>query len=446
MRTIQSDNKGFTLLEVLVAMVILTIVCVPLLRSFATSAQTNARAKIQMKATTASENIMEQIKAMNVSELKDFMTDSGVYTVTYNDVSYTSPSGTTFSGVATTIEIDDSGLNTDFGADLPDGYYAEVLLDPIGSDADAAYPYANSLNIADLNSISARDCAIYTMESGVDARAYAEYNNRHSLVTDPDPNWDPQEDLIRDIVITTEDTGGVYTTEWGEARNTYRIKLAIKYEVSDVSAVLNRFHTETEVFLFDNTASHKDVHGIYLFYYPRYTAANVSGSERDRVTINNDANVKTDVYVTAMNNSPDFAPGTLSAAKETIKKNYLNTGKGLSLSITDPAPLDADGKGSLRLRTNLLKVNSSTNTKTPYSLNDENEYKLGFTLKYKAAASSYNGDNAIEPLSVADVDGKSLKIEETPTRIYRVSVNIYGPDSSTTPVSTMNGTKLRQED
>ena len=66
---IKTNNEGFTLLEVLVAMIILTVVCVPLLRSFATSAQTNAKAKLQAKCTTASENIMEDLRNMPSGEL-----------------------------------------------------------------------------------------------------------------------------------------------------------------------------------------------------------------------------------------------------------------------------------------------------------------------------------------------------------------------------------------
>ena len=103
-----------------------------------------------------------------------------------------------------------------------------------------------------------------------------------------------------------------------------------------------------------------------------------------------------------------------------------------------------DGKGCLKLRTNLLKVNSTTGSRTPYSKNDTNTYSLGFTLRYKAGTYNYNDADAILPLTVGNVDGKALSIEDTKTRIYHVKVEVLDPDGNI--LSTMNGTKLRQDE
>ena len=452
LRKVQSDNRGFTLLEVLVSMVILTIICVPLLRSFATSAQTDAKAKLQMKATTAGENIMEKIKNMTSDELDDIVTGSGHY-ATASGITYTSTSsGVTYSisGDMIYFDLDKDQLNNDFNADMPDGSTAHVELNPIGKESTTGgweelyYPYANGLNMADLSSISVRDCAIYTMDSGCDIRAYDEYEIRNAAIRGPaDPVYDAKKDLTRSIDITTEDTGGVYTTEWGETRSTYRIKLKIWYHANKNGVVANRDYTETEVFLFDNTASHKDVQGIYLFYYPRYEAA-YNSPGRDQINVINDAGVKTEFYVTAMNGSPDLI-GTPSGATTGVKNNYLLANKGLLLTIIDSNALDADGKGCIKLRTNLLKINTTTGARTPYSKNDTNAYGLGCTLKYKASTYNVNDEAAkIKALSVANVDGKALNMEDTQMRIYHVSVDVYGPDG--TVLSSMNGTKLRQEE
>ncbi len=458
LKKIQSDNRGFTLLEVLVAMVILVIVCVPLLRSFATSAQTDAKAKLQMKATTAGENIMEKIKNMTAAEIDGLTTTSGPSTLsgvtaTLSGVSFTSTtSGVTYtiSGQMIEFYLDRDQLNDNFNADMPEGSTAHVELNPI-QDMDSGelyYPYANGLNIADLNSISVRDCAIYTMDSGCDARAYAEYANRNVSVRLPDDSNkyeedDAKKDLIRSIEIVTEDTGGIYTSETGETRSTYRIKLKIWYRAVRTGVVANTDYTETEVFLFDNTASHKDVQCIYLFYYPRYEAAASSASpRRDQIFVDNKAKVKTDLYITAMNGSHDLA-GTPSGAIPTVKNTYLMTGKGLLLTIQDKDAL-VDGKGCLKLRTNLLRVNSTTGSRTPYSKNDTNTYSLGFTLRYKAGTYNYNDADAILPLTVGNVDGKALSIEDTKTRIYHVKVEVLDPDGNV--LSTMNGTKLRQDE
>ena len=63
---IKLNNSGFSLLEVLIAMVILCLVSIPLLHSFVTTARTNSRAKIMMRATDCAENIMESIEYRSV--------------------------------------------------------------------------------------------------------------------------------------------------------------------------------------------------------------------------------------------------------------------------------------------------------------------------------------------------------------------------------------------
>ena len=68
----QLNNGGFSLLEVLVAMVILAIVSIPLLHSFVTTARTNAKAKVLMKATDVAENTVETFKNQDVETLIAF--------------------------------------------------------------------------------------------------------------------------------------------------------------------------------------------------------------------------------------------------------------------------------------------------------------------------------------------------------------------------------------
>ena len=63
------QNKGFTIVEVLIAITILAIIVVPLLQAFVTSSRTNAKAKQLMKATTLAQNVMEELKANSLEEI-----------------------------------------------------------------------------------------------------------------------------------------------------------------------------------------------------------------------------------------------------------------------------------------------------------------------------------------------------------------------------------------
>ncbi len=58
------NNKGFTLIEVLLAIVILSLVSAPILRGFVVTANTSARARKIMEATDVAQLVVEEISAM----------------------------------------------------------------------------------------------------------------------------------------------------------------------------------------------------------------------------------------------------------------------------------------------------------------------------------------------------------------------------------------------
>ncbi len=446
MKNIKNNNKGFTLLEVLISMVIFAVVSVPLLRSFATSAQTNAKAKLQMKSTTAAENIMEKVKNMSTDELKDMVT---TYSGTYADKTIT-------------FDIDD---NVEMKSDLPTGYHAQVELEADGVVGDYAYPNANSLNLSDFNPISVRDCAIYTMLDTFDNDAYNEFVARNAAFKAANPATGVDRDveyfkknLKREISLTVKSGGSDYVDAEGISHILAKVQLKITYSIaahSDLNSSDVQY-VATDVFLFDNTASHKDLNGIYLFYYPRYLAAQ---DGKDLIVVKNNTAVKTNLYIVAMN-------GAEGQGVPSIDK-YLTPAGCPKLEITENEAVDSDVRGSLQLRTNLLQVNASTNVRTPYSNFDNNDYRIGFNLTYTAGPTGAKqtfhaspgtdpnpadptadpntfpeGVKAVRALRISDIDGKTLSNEENNVRIYRVRVKVIDPDGN--EISSLEGTKLRK--
>ena len=69
----QLNNEGFSLVELLIAIVILSIIVVPLLHSFVTSARTNAKSRSTMHATAIAEDIMEMFEAYSLEEMADII-------------------------------------------------------------------------------------------------------------------------------------------------------------------------------------------------------------------------------------------------------------------------------------------------------------------------------------------------------------------------------------
>ncbi|MGI5979331.1 MAG: prepilin-type N-terminal cleavage/methylation domain-containing protein [Oscillospiraceae bacterium] len=70
------DVRGFTLVELIVAVVILAVVVVPLLHAFVTGAQTEMKSRRYQSATAAAQNIIETIQSTDIDTL---LTDPAAY-------------------------------------------------------------------------------------------------------------------------------------------------------------------------------------------------------------------------------------------------------------------------------------------------------------------------------------------------------------------------------
>lgn len=78
-----NKDAGFSLLELLIAVVILAIIVIPMLNVFLTSNRLNIKSRETLRATTAAQDIMEGLKAYDIKELKEQFADpaSGFYVI-----------------------------------------------------------------------------------------------------------------------------------------------------------------------------------------------------------------------------------------------------------------------------------------------------------------------------------------------------------------------------
>lgn len=63
------NNAGMSLVEVIVAIAILSIVILPVLHTFVSSAMYNARARSRQQTTAAAQTVLENFKAYSVKEI-----------------------------------------------------------------------------------------------------------------------------------------------------------------------------------------------------------------------------------------------------------------------------------------------------------------------------------------------------------------------------------------
>ena len=65
----KNPNAGMTLLEVIIAVSIFSITAIVLLQGFVTSSRINRKSNLYLEATTAAQNIMEEVKAKTFEEV-----------------------------------------------------------------------------------------------------------------------------------------------------------------------------------------------------------------------------------------------------------------------------------------------------------------------------------------------------------------------------------------
>lgn len=82
-----NNDRGFSLIEVLVAVVILAIITLPIINSFASAARINSKARQAENADTAASAVIEDFKALSIDRLKEkypeqyqYDESTGIYT------------------------------------------------------------------------------------------------------------------------------------------------------------------------------------------------------------------------------------------------------------------------------------------------------------------------------------------------------------------------------
>lgn len=78
MKKMTGDNRGLSLIELLVAITVLGIICIPLITAFINSARINRNAQRVQSASTLAQSIMEEYKATSLPVLLQDVTSAGV--------------------------------------------------------------------------------------------------------------------------------------------------------------------------------------------------------------------------------------------------------------------------------------------------------------------------------------------------------------------------------
>lgn len=443
----KKDNKGFTLLELLVAVIILAIVVVPMLRSFVTAYRVNARSRELMRATTLAQNEMEIFE----KEKLEVLLDDTIYhydDVTETKYSATDPvSGEVTEHTAYTFTYNRGIINDESGRDMFD---VVVTLDP-ESDlthalASDLYYDQNTQNLLFMNSLSGVDSGTYVQRvrnnvdtNGEDEEVYQLYVNRQLPDGTTGSNYtvaDFARLLQRTITLKIEQTdqNGFKTTvakvnyqyrsDYGQVPSEYRT-----YSVGD-KVIFNNSQT------LDDEGNPIDLKSVYLFYAPRYEYADgtpIPDSspvilKEDKIVIENKQNLPVNVYIIRQNIWDDTGKiigiytDNTGTERNTVPNDYV-----ARIEINEG--LNEDGKTYGNYFTNLNPVGAVEHGKTHYTLNDTDNPGWTYT-EYEAEERTKS---------------RSLGSTESMDRIYSMHVAVYthGADLTTDdPLVELTGTKI----
>lgn len=439
---LKNNNSGFTLLEVMVGVIILAIMSVPIYRAFATSAQTNARAKIEAKCTTAAENVMEDFRSLSTKDLLakvEKYEDPAFADATFLDKCQNcGAEGLTSAKCPTcgTINLMITG-NDEMRSELPDGYYTTVVLDP------SKYEHANDLNISDFGSVSPLEAAIYTCKADLDEEAVQEFVNRNveycktksgaieyyqeieaeGVITyEEKPEKKITDNMGKSVTITLKEISKEDKAN-GDKLSLCKVDIKIDYDVEKIKG--NAFNTDDvhyiaeQAYLFNNVTSKRDLTGVYYFFKPRDTHG------KELIQVLNLDNIESNLYVVA------------------IGTNEVNAVKNVDVEIVEDFSA-APEKANLTLRTNMLKTNYNTGLRTPYDKNDaknnSDSYEALADVVYTNSTKTTVADSC-KVLQLADIDGKRVYAQDDDeARIYRLKVVVYDPDGNI--VMKLSGSKL----
>lgn len=297
----KKDNRGLSLVELIIAIIILAIAVTPLLRSFVTSANTNQKAKRIMRATSVAENIMEAMKPLTLEEIVLQLSNDG-------DAAHMP--------VCTLVPVFDShqelliaenepnpamGINYaasfvngawKFNGQESDKYYfalsgieldgvkydARICLD--ASDYYAADATASGYNDEELVQISGLDLSkdvVYELETASEKKVYAEFAERSSRYVSDVSHAKNADDfeaaLTRKITVTITQTA-----------TTQEVSLTLTYIAPTgwVADDEREFSRSMQLYSGDMA---KPLRYVYLLYPPNYNSR--AGSVKDIFVIEN---------------------------------------------------------------------------------------------------------------------------------------------------------------
>lgn len=293
----KGNNKGLSLVELIVAVAILAIIVLPLLRSFMVSTETNMKAKKQQQAVELAQNIMEEMEVSDLQTLaKEFDypgTSKLLGAADMQELTDVDANGEyelakkTQPGLTSSIFKDGSNY-TFVGQSSKKYYFALKNIKADGRKYDALIKL-DGVTDSSVNDANTKDLAtIYKMDQNHDAMSLAKQTPQTVLNTLSGmyPGL-AQRDITRTITVDITKNAATSVTQVKVSYSYHFVApdgTTVDYTGSPADPAS---YTDT---VFDNAGdTGRSLNNIYLFYYPWYTST--VGNKTDKIIINNNDTV-----------------------------------------------------------------------------------------------------------------------------------------------------------
>lgn len=449
MRKLRDDDRGITLVELIVSIAILAIIVLPFLNSFVMAAKTNAKSKNELNATHLAENIMEGVEKNSMKTLAyQFNYPSEGFDIAdgfaigssgaQELIASALGSGGTSYAPAVRFDDVDSGLSasekenkitssihkTDKSQTINDAtkwkfvessshkYYFYM------SDVQSGSKKYNALVTLDARADEVKDASGKTDK--VNSGKVTNYNTDSladisSMNFDHDAIWTDQR-AFSDLKTELENDNVINKNsglEESQVNRTITVKItnttSTKVEVSTSYDVNGKTYPdpnskkadEFKSIVFDNSSNtlDHDLRNIYIFYTPWYSSKGTNPNEQ--IVIENDDSVKCNVNL--VKQMPKSTDSSALTGKENEYTVCVNVSEKNNAHSSNPA--------SVTIATNL----------------DINLGNPDTAMSHKQALYKYNNQATEEAKN--KITKRNLTNDVTADRIYDVTVDIF--DSKT---------------
>ncbi len=366
------NNKGVTLIELMVAIAILSVAIIPLMYAFVNSMKYNAKGRELQQTTVLAHTIMEKCKGLTVDEIYDRMLDH-TFLETQTAAADTNSTKVPMTNASTTWGLGSGGEQTYFigGVQLENTTYdVQVTIDKHSREDlynGTLEAYSDMLYTESMNKYNDAVFTVNTLNgntgdedrysvAGLDFEAY---NAAFQMIADglkadaetkPDINEEVNVPLSYIMLgvgnhlevyryITIDATGssghdvvnvtytytfrldnGTYTYNYQPPSGGATIPLSVDLGTAEIPLY------NTTFMIYDNAATMSNgatLENIYFFYYPAYSGNHGGFTEypiaRDEIVINNNTGRSVKLYMVKQKN-----PAYTDVELNTLEAHYYN--------------------------------------------------------------------------------------------------------------------------